>query len=646
MNIYEYLCLKARQITRNSLSDIRDLDYWEKTREERYRKFISMLGLKEYINDSKRTRLNVKVTGSIEREKYTILKIFFESLPKLYVTGNLYIPNNIKGRVPAILYLSGHAANQKYHYQAHPKKFAELGFVSLIIETIQLGEISGYHHGTYRYGMFNWYSLGYTPAGVEVWNAIRAIDLLQSRPEVDPDKIGVTGISGGGAMTWYTAAADPRIKVAAPVCGTATIESHVCRRTINGHCDCMFWINNYLWDLTDVGALIVPRPLLIASAKNDWIFDIESVRLIYKKLEKLYKLYREEDKLLLVETPGPHSYHENSRKAIFKWFLKYLKGIEISDKELGDIELDFNKLEPVESLRVFTYGYPVDERVTTVQEWFIRPASAPNIKNKNDLFEYRSRLKKILLEETFSVFPKDEQSLDTVFELEQDDGKNMGYLVSFNVEDDWRIYMHVIKPKNIDVPARAVLVPLNYGEILWKSRRMFSDLLSNWIIAFLEVRGTGLSSWGKEMEWFLRRSAMLTGRTLTSIRVYDTIRGMKVLRNIKWVDKDRIALYGRGDMAAVALYSALLDENIDTLILENPPPSQNIYSNPDGTGNIIEMLNCLRYTDLPYVAGSLWPTKIVFIGLRPETYEWTEEVYRRLGEPGKILRIKNISMLY
>jgi hypothetical protein len=89
-------------------------------------------------------------------------------------------------------------------------------------------------------------------------------------------------------------------------------------------------------------------------------------------------------------------------------------------------------------------------------------------------------------------------------------------------------------------------------------------------------------------------------------------------------------------MAAVALYAALLDGNVRTLFLDSPPATQNAPSRPDGKGAAIEMLNCLRITDLPQIAGLLYPTEIVFIGERPSTYAWAEEQYQRLGVPGKI----------
>ncbi|MEM2850171.1 MAG: hypothetical protein QXI36_07865, partial [Candidatus Bathyarchaeia archaeon] len=112
-----------------------------------------------------------------------------------------------------------------------------------------------------------------------------------------------------------------------------------------------------------------------------------------------------------------------------------------------------------------------------------------------------------------------------------------------------------------------------------------------------------------------------------------------------WIDSKRIGIMGSGEMSVPALYAALLAKDVYTVVLNNPPQSQNVASNPDGSGPAIEMLNCLRYTDLPYVAGLLWPTHIVFLGPRPETYRWAEELYVRLGPPGSVRRVKNLSEL-
>src|SRR5438094_3835905 len=120
--------------------------------------------------------------------------------------------------------------------------------------------------------MWLWLSLGYTPAGIECWDGIRGIDYLVSRKEVDPKRIGVTGRSGGGATSWWVAAADERVKCVIPVAGIADLEAHVVAGVapryrqggvISGHCDCMYFANTYRVDYDVVLALCAPRALLL-----------------------------------------------------------------------------------------------------------------------------------------------------------------------------------------------------------------------------------------------------------------------------------------------------------------------------------------------------------------------------------------------
>jgi len=112
-------------------------------------------------------------------------------------------------------------------------------------------------------------------ADTKVWNAIRALDYLETRPEADMKRIGLTGISGGGAMTWYTAAVDERISVAAPVCSTFTFGSQAEHWLARGQCDCIYYHNTYAWDFPTVGALIAPRPLLLLHSANDSVTPTE-----------------------------------------------------------------------------------------------------------------------------------------------------------------------------------------------------------------------------------------------------------------------------------------------------------------------------------------------------------------------------------
>jgi len=268
-DIRHYLTRIAGEITQNSLAISNQAD-WEAEKPKRLEEFVEMISLTSVPLNDPRPPLNVTITGTIQKDGYTIENLYYESLPGLYVVANLYLPDNIQEPTAAILYLCGHSRTQKVHYQAHAQKFAKLGFVCLIPETIQYGEVEGEHWGCYANGWFNWYSRGYTPAGVEVWNGIRGLDLLSERPEVDPDNLGATGISGGGAISWFLAAVGPRVKAVAPVCGASTIEAQIKTRTIDGHCDCIMCINTYGRDFQDIGALIAPPATADWASRSRW----------------------------------------------------------------------------------------------------------------------------------------------------------------------------------------------------------------------------------------------------------------------------------------------------------------------------------------------------------------------------------------
>ena len=205
------------------------------------------------------------------------------------MTGNFYVPAGSPRSLPTILYLCGHMPHPfgaKFHYQDRAIWFASHGFACLVLDTLEFGEVAGIHHGTHYLNLWNWLSLGYTPAGVEVWNAIRALDYLETRPEVDARRIGLTGISGGGAMTWYTAAVDERVAVAAPVCSTFTFGSQAEHWVARGQCDCIYYHNTYLLDFPVVGALIAPRPLLIFSGRKDSIFPPDGYHEVYRRAQE------------------------------------------------------------------------------------------------------------------------------------------------------------------------------------------------------------------------------------------------------------------------------------------------------------------------------------------------------------------------
>jgi len=630
VTIRGYLCREAATITASALRDYRDPASFRRLQPERRRQFHEMMGISEGQADE-RPRVPVHVTGTLERGEYRIEKLSYESLPNLHVTASLYLPASQTSNSPApgVLYVCGHGQNQKVHYQAHARRFAQLGIVCLIAETVQLGEVAGFHHGCCREGWFHWYSRGYSPAAIEMYNGIRGLDLLAERAEVDGDKLGVTGTSGGGAVTWWIAAGDERVKAAAPICGTTTLESHVYDRVIDGHCDCMWWPNSRKWDLADVGGLIAPRALLIASADRDGIFPILSIRKVHTQLDRLYEMLGKKEMLKLVETPGGHSYHEKSRTAIFSWFLEHLAGEEISPDQVGDIDTPQDQPESLEALRVFISGSPPGNRTTTIQDEFIKIAAPPVIGNSPDLERERKRMIDALREHTFAAFPKDPPPLNLVEEYSLDRGA--GTRFAFTSEAGWRLHGLKLTPADPEEPLPALVTLRMPGEERGAAERLAGQVSGTWARVIVEPRGTGETAWGEDLNWHLRRAAAWTGRTLASMRVWDVLRALEAARKLQDVDQERVSLVAKGEMAAIALYAALLDGGVMTLFLESPPATQNAGSRPDGRGPAIEMLHCLRFTDLPQVAGLLQPTEVVVAGEFPESYSWAEALHTKLG---------------
>ncbi len=200
-----YFRHETQQLADACSAKLTSADDWTNHRQMYQRQLREMLGLDPL---SERTPLEAVVTGKLEHDDFLVEKLYFQSRPHLYVTGNLYLPKNITGPSPAILYVCGHstvkkngiAFGSKVAYQKHGAWLARNGYACLVIDTLQLGEIEGIHHGTYREGMWWWNARGYTPAGVETWNAMRAIDYLVSRPEVDANRIGITGALAAGRI--------------------------------------------------------------------------------------------------------------------------------------------------------------------------------------------------------------------------------------------------------------------------------------------------------------------------------------------------------------------------------------------------------------------------------------------------------------
>jgi dienelactone hydrolase len=413
--IQAYLARETEKLEAPWLENVKTADDWEKLRTRYKEEYFYMLGLWPL---PERTPLAATVTGTLHGNGYVVEKLHYQSRPRLYVTGNLYRPEHIRSgeRLPAVFYPCGHSNRgrdgNKTAYQSHGIWFARHGYVCLIVDSLQLGEIGAIHHGTYREGRWWWHSRGYTPAGVECWNGVRGIDYLSSRADVDPKRIAITGISGGGAATFWIAAADVRVKVAVPVSGMADLRSYVPNRVINGHCDCMFLYNTFQWPWTRIAALVAPRPLLFSNSDHDAIFPMDANDRVINRLKRVYSLYGAADLVDSMVSMGEHAYRKDLRRAAFRFINMHFKDdpriVTDSERDLVTDERG-KKQYPIapKDLRVFATDadLPKDELNTKIDEHFVAAAKVPTPKI-GEFPRWKEGLAAELRRVSFRYFPK------------------------------------------------------------------------------------------------------------------------------------------------------------------------------------------------------------------------------------------------
>jgi len=612
----EYFRAQTAALAERSLADVKTLEDWTGRREEYRRQLAEMLGLWPM---PERTDLKAQVTGRVETAEFTVEKLHFQSRPSLYVTGSLYLPKGLQKPAPAILYVCGHgnvkkdgvSYGAKAHYQHHGAWFARNGYVCLVIDTLELGEIEGNHHGTYRDGMWWWNARGYTPAGVEAWNGIRALDYLQSRSEVDPQRLGITGRSGGGAYSWWVAALDERVRAAVPVAGITDLENHVVDGVVQGHCDCMYPVNTYRWDFDQVAALVAPRPLLIGNTDKDPIFPLEGVVRLHAKVRRLYQLYGAGDKLGLTLTEGPHKDTQEIQVPAMHWFNRYLKG---EDPQVENIAVPM--LQP-EQLRVFS-ALPQDQRNTRIHESFVPRAEAPAPPaSQAEWARQGAAWRAALRKESFGGWPEEGAPLDIreVFSAERQGvrfsaydftsqqhvplrlyvarraGKSRPELVVLNALDEagWTEFLAGMRPP-FEAELRGEDLPPADDQAFMDTARMFRA--NDWAMAYVAPRGVGPTAWSadKKHQTHVRRRFMLLGQTLDGMRVWDLRRAAQALRSLPGMKDVPLWLQGERQMAGIALYASLFEPGVARLDLWNLP-----RTHADGP----DFLNVLKVLDVP-----------------------------------------------
>jgi pimeloyl-ACP methyl ester carboxylesterase len=290
-----------------------------------------------------KTKLNPRITGKIQMDGYSIEKLIFESLPGVFVTALVYVPDDHSQKHPAVLVPAGHATNGKIHYQALCQRLAARGYVVIAWDPVGQGERSQFWDAKSNKSRYNLvcaehavlgnlaYLAGANLARWEIWDGMRAVDYLLTRPEVDGERISITGTSGGGTQTALIAALDPRIKVAVPSCYISSLPMRMGNRIF---ADPDSDPEQDLFGMSSSGIghpglllLMYPRPVMVASAVLDF-FPIEGARKSFRETQRLYEHFGYANRIAMTEGYHAHQYSDENQEAALD-FLDRFNGMPI-----------------------------------------------------------------------------------------------------------------------------------------------------------------------------------------------------------------------------------------------------------------------------------------------------------------------------
>ena len=327
-------CAKEFESRRKVVAAIKTPEELKKRQDTLRAKFVEALG-----GFPEKTPLNARVVGTLEGDGFRVEKVLYESRPDHHVSASLYLPAG-KGPFPGVLVPCGHSDKGKAEdaYQRVCQLLVRNGLAVLCYDPIGQGErmqllgddgkpaIKG---NTTEHTMSGIGALlvGWSCASFRIWDGIRSIDYLVSRPEIDAKRIGCTGNSGGGTLTSYLMAIDDRIAVAAPSCYVTTLERLLA--TI-GPQDAEQNITGQVafgMEQTDYVTMRAPKPTLICTGTQDF-FDIQGSWTTFREAKQVYALIGHAERVDLIEYNDKHGFSKPRREAAMRWMRRWLLGVD------------------------------------------------------------------------------------------------------------------------------------------------------------------------------------------------------------------------------------------------------------------------------------------------------------------------------
>jgi dienelactone hydrolase len=619
ITLWEYYANRAAKAAENALAEIRTASDWNAGRADLHRQFMDSLGLDPL---PPRCPLALSDYGSFSGSGYRVRKIAFQILPDCWATGAVFQPDPPPpGKCPGVLYLCGHGPYGTIDYQAHAIRWARRGYVCLILDTLEQHDNPGEHHGLYTGLRPDWISLGYTAAGGELWNSIRALDVLAALPEVDAERLGVTGLSGGGAQSFFLAAADSRVRAVATSCGVSVPLDALHNRHLLGHCDCVYYHNRHGKDPSAYAALIAPRAALFSYAAGDVLFSPGEAESFVARTRRIFKLLGVEDRCAFQLGEGPHGESAAVLATIDRWFDRYVAGGE------GPAVVQPLAERSEAELTVFNGAPPVPNRLDLLPELLPVRGSPELPRSPEDWPAIQRAALEGLRNEVFGRLAGLGETLELERRSDAVSASGPACRSYAGLIGGMDVWLETVRPRG---GGRLLALGLagpdeGAGEVLG---RVCGLAGAEAVKGAFEPRGSGFTAVPGARAPELLRAGLLNGLTPVMLMMQDLRLLVDRISELEEARGLPLVLYGRGEAAAACLYHALLDGRVAGVVLEEPPVSHRRGAPVPGI---------LRRLDMDQALGLMAPRPVALVSSAHGWGTWARRAYGRLGRADRFM---------
>lgn len=604
---------------------------WQKRQEKVRQTLLDIVG-----PFPKKTPLNAKTVSSMHHENFQVEKVVYESRPNFYVTAFLLLPDGLTAPRPAIIYCSGHSdvAFRSQTYQHVIYNLARKGFVVLAFDPVGQGERLQYYDPEiedsriggatveHSYPGAQCFLIGSSQARHMIWDGIRSVDYLLTRPEVDPKRIGITGRSGGGTQSAYIAAFDDRILAAAPECYITSFEK-LFESVGPQDAEQNFYhgIASGI-DHADLLEARAPKPAMLIATTRDF-FNIQGARKTSAEVRRIYEALGKPENYTMVEDDAPHQSTKSNREAMYAFFrehldwpgdtadetVEFLTGEDLNVTETGQVSTSFGG-ETVFSLNA-KEAEPLFEKIKNGQKRLDQHLE--NVINQAQNLSGFQRPESIEALTFTARYQREGYSLELYF-IKGEGNYPLPFLVmkpNSGKKHPAIIYLHEDGKQKEAAPG---------GEMEWFVKQGYlvlaPDLPGVGELGDGDFRGDASNFKLGRVSYNIWFAAIQNARSIVGIQAGDVLGTLKYLQSRSDVQSHQIHIVARGEVCGAALYASAFDKSISKIALIEPLISyrslvEKRYYRPHFIPTTVA--GALQSYDLPDLAATLAPRKVLFV---------------------------------